>query len=275
MKRRPWPIVLLALFQLFSPIVSIFLSAYSNKVSFEIMAKAIWMYGTPFERTNFFFVPVFVGIMIFFTKRLGLVLVCLSISYDIINNFLEWRNSHVSSSVWMVVGANLVNISLVAYLLTPRVRKIFWEAEIRWWEHAPRFILNTPAELTIEGENVKHTATLADFSSAGASLDFSHPNLEKGAVVDVQFIYDGMPYFFKAEVVYSRPLQDGVKKFGLRHAETEDMLRLAKHLNSKGVKITRLDTDWKTDFLMWLKSAKSPKAWVPETELDKRNKKNS
>lgn len=274
MKRRPWPIVLLALCQLFSPLVSLLVSAYSNKVGFALMTKAIWSYGSLFDRVNFFFIPILIGLLIFFTKRLGLILICISISFDVINNLLEWRSSHNSSALVIVLLANLVNIALLVYLLLPRVRKVFWEAEIRWWEHAPRYVLSLPATIIVEGESKKTEATLADFSSAGASLELSHPHLNKGAVVDVEFEYDSISYLFKAEVVYVRSLYDGRSKFGLRHAETEDMLRLADKLKHKGVPITRIDKDWKTDFLMWIKTAvKSPKAWIPETERDKANKK--
>lgn len=269
MHRRPWPIVFLALIQLFTPIGSVFSSAIANGVDFGTMFLAIWRKASFIDQFTIFYMPVILAGLIFFTKRIGLYLVTLSVLVTLGFNVYEFIRSDGSVPIWMLIGVSAVNLALVGYLFLPSVREVFLNPAIRWWEHAPRYIVNLPA--AVMKNEIEHTCHMHDISIGGASLECPPGKIAKGDIVYLKFHFQERLFGFQCEVMYERTLSPEFRKYGLRRlggaltGETLSLEGLIEDLRRAKYPVTRPDSDTTKSLIEWSKqAARSPKAWVPQ-----------
>lgn len=272
MHRRPWPIVFLALIQLFTPIGSVYFSAVANHVSFGRMFMALWNYAPFVDQLTIFYLPIILAALIYFTKRIGLYFVTASVLLTVFFNVLEWKKSNGSVSLGMLIAVSAVNLLLVAYLLLPSVREIFLNPSIRWWEHAPRYIVNWPATV-LKNESDKK-CHLNDVSIGGASLEMAPGNIARGDIVYLKFQFQERIFGMQCEVMYERSVSPEYSKYGLRRlagamtGETLSIQGLIDDLKKAKYPVTRPEADVKKSLVEWMKKAStSPKAWVPETPV--------
>lgn len=270
MHRRPWPIVILALIQFLTPLASIWVSAIANRISFVTMSKEIWIFSSDVEKLKFFALPIALGFLIYFTKKLGFYFVLLASAYTIYGNIQEWVMSGKTTSIWMIVGVNAVVMMLVAYLLLPNVRAVFFNPRMRWWETAPRFILEIACTYVRTGSEEK-SAKLTDLAVGGAGIEVSTTGILNEELVTLKFKFNDEEFVLPSKVVYHRNISDSKARLGLQwtpeltNQEHSKLRRLTRQLKAARYPETRKTPEWKSDFVSWLgRAKKSPKAWMPE-----------
>ena len=274
MQRRPWPLVILAVLQILGPIGSILISAYVNKVGFLEMAAAIWKYSRPWDLMEFYALPCAQGIFIFYAKRVGYYAVLALAAFSIYLNIQEWRIASDVISLPVLLGVTSTNVALIAYLLLPKVRVVFMNPHLRWWETPPRYIVSIKGQVSKEDGNAK-PAMISDISIGGAGITVESELYQQGDIVLLTFEHDGAMILMRALAVYGRGASTGGYHYGLEWqrggAEDEKRtMRMLDELEEKRTPVMRVPPKWKDDLVAWLSRArKSPNAWVPEVPKKK------
>ncbi len=273
MQRRPWPLVFLALLQIFGPVGSIAISAYVNKVGFVEMAAAIWKYSRPFDLMEFYALPVLQGTFIFLAKRFGYYIVIALAAFSTYLNFMEWKIASDVISIPILLGVTGTNLALIGYLLLPNVRAVFMNPRLRWWETPPRYTVDMKSQVS-KADGHAHPCKLIDVSTGGAGIQAESAIFENHESILVTFEYDSRTILMRAFVVYGRPDGTG-HRYGLEwqrgSAEDEDrLMNMLNDLEKKRAPIVRPPPKWKEDLHSWWSRArKSPSAWVPEVPKKK------
>jgi len=270
MHRRPWPIVFLALIQLLSPIGTILLSAFANRVSVYDQLRIIWVHAPMLDRFTIFVMPLVLAWLIYFTKKLGLYIIAATVIYTFTKNIIEWRQINDASSWAMLILVNLFNLGLLAYIFVPSVREIFLNPNLRWWERETRYILNIEATV-VQGER-EQACYLQDISLSGASFQCLPGMIHRGDAIRLKFGYKNHQIAFAANIMYERAINDDSTQFGLRRSDEfrhsgESMLvsNLISDLKKNKCPTTQMDTDSKKSLFSWARrAARTPQAWFPE-----------
>ncbi len=268
MQRRPWPLVILAIFQIFSPLGSIAASAYVNQVGFGEMAAAIWKYSPVVDLLTFYGLPFLQGTFIFFAKRFGYFLVLALAALSIYLNIQEWKIASDVISVPMLILVTSTNAALLVYLLLPSVRAVFMNPRLRWWETPPRYTVNLRAQISKDDGQAK-PCTIVDLSTGGAGLQTETEIFKNGETALITFEHAGNTILMRSTVVYGRPDGNG-HRYGVewqRGAEADERRTMAylAELSERDAPVSRPPPKWREDLQnWWTRAKKSPSAWVPE-----------
>lgn len=274
MQRRPWPLVFLALFQLIGPVGSIFISAYVNKIGFLEMADAIWRYSRSWDLFEFYVLPIAQGAFIFYAKRFGYFAVLALAAFSIYLNIQQWRVASNLISLPIILAVTGTNLALIGYLLLPKVRAVFMNPRLRWWETSPRYLVSMKAQVSKESGHAK-PATIVDLSIGGAGIHVESDLYQQGEKVLLLFEHDSTTILMRAFVVYGTTDAKGGHRYGLvwRRGSTEDERRtmdLLEELEEKRTPAIRVPPQWQKDLKAWWNRArKTPSAWVPEIPKEK------
>lgn len=273
MYRRPWPIVVLATIQFLTPLGSLVFSALANKVSLSVMTKYVLQTSSFFEHIVFFVFPVLQAILILNARRLGYFVLLAINLYLIVANFMDWGALKDPNAIQMglILVVNLIMIVFLAYLGLPRVRKVYFDSSIRWWETPLRYLMEVECRV-IQTERKIDTFRIVDIALGGAGLvgEVGVPGLKIGAPISVEFRRWGHEYLFEGDIVWSRVDSDGKSRLGVRwklYSKTEqrEIRSLIGSLRAEKVPIVRDLPGWKEDFVSWSRIARrSVQAWVPE-----------
>jgi hypothetical protein len=178
MHKRPWPLVILAIFQLLTPVGSLLFSSIANQMDVFSFTQDLWQNGNWVTKFSVFGLPPILAGLIYFTRRMGLFLLTAAVLAQTGMNIVTWGRATNSMSLSMLVLVSVINLALIAYLLLPSVREIFFNPDIRWWERQPRYILNAPAEIIFEGG--VRSCFIHDLSRGGASLECNPGQITPG-----------------------------------------------------------------------------------------------
>lgn len=273
MQRRPWPLVFLALLQIFGPLGSIAISAYVNKVGVLAMAIAIWKYSRFFDLVEFYALPILQGGLIFFAKRFGYYAVIALAAFSSYLNFMEWKLASEVISVPILIAVSCTNLALIGYLLIPSVRAVFMNPRLRWWETPPRYAVSIKGQAS-KTDGHPYPCKLIDLSAGGAGIQTESAIFGNNESLLLTFEHDSRMILMRAVIVHGRPDGSG-HRYGLewQRGSEEDEKRfilLLDQLEINRAPIMRVPPKWKEDLLAWWKRAKrSPAAWVPEVPRKK------
>ncbi len=273
MQRRPWPLVFLAILQIFGPLGSIAISAYVNKVGFIEMANAIWKYSPPLDLLEFYALPVLQGTFIFFAKRFGYFVVIALAAFSVYLNIQEWKIARDVISLPILIGVTSTNLALIFYMLLPNVRAVFMNPRLRWWETPPRYTVNLPGQISKDDGHAK-PCTILDLSTGGAGVQTETKLFETGETTLITFDHQGATILMRATVVYGRPDGTG-HRYGLEwqrgsDADEKRANALLEELEAKKTPVVRPPPKAKEDLKNWWgRARKSPAAWVPEVPKKK------
>lgn len=268
MQRRPWPLVILALFQIFGPIGSIALSAYISKIGFVDMAVAIWKFSRPVDLMEFYALPLIQGVLIFFAKRIGYYIVIALALFSIYLNVLEWNSAKDIISLPILLAVTSVNLALIVYLLLPSVRAVFMNPRLRWWENAPRYIVAIAAQIS-KTDGHATGCSIVDLSIGGAGIRTNSAIFNTGDTALLTWDLRDRMILLRSTVVYGRAEGSG-HRYGLEWQRSieEDERQLSRYislLESNRNPVNQPPPSWRVDLKAWWNRAKkSPAAWAPE-----------
>jgi hypothetical protein len=207
--------------------------------------------------------PIIMGASIYAVKKWSYSVFVASSTWMLIRNFPTYEGSKVNLA--FAITFYLLNISLVSYFLLPEVRRQFFDARVRWWETATRYLVNFGAKF--EYNDHTETCEIRDISVGGVFAQMPK-KISSGEIVRLRFSPNGKHIFsIKAKVVFHR---DGAQKsgpatsqnsvmqygHGLQFVEltsaTQQMLsELAQNLRASGYPSRSPgDSDW-DDFKKW------------------------
>ncbi len=256
MNRRPWPIVLIAFLQLFSPIIYIAIAAFVYHLSFGATFNEIWALSPELRKFEIFVLPVVLGILIFLTRKPGFYVVILGTIYLIVRGIMEFIASNQTDPVLPLVLTNLICLIAIATLLRSKTRSVYFNPRLRWWETSPRFVVNLTASVTRTGGSPMK-ALLKDVATGGAGLETLDTGYLKNEIVSLEFQYEGDSYHLKSQIVWEKDTGAGKQFLGLQWADdntTNDwskLRRLLRNLKKKRTQTTRAMGNRFSDIKEW------------------------
>jgi hypothetical protein len=213
MKTRPWPLVILALFQIFVPAFNLWFCARVLNMNVGAYATALWGDSTPGQLLEFYALGLIAGLVIFRARRWSYPL------FLAITLFAAWRiyRSHVAFpsllSLPLLFGAYAANAALVAYFLLPTVR---------WWESQPRF------QVELDARADETPVRILNLSEGGAFIEAA-AGLPQGAF-SLRFEWQGERYEIDARVVYRHADGQGI---GLQFAPSRAFRKRIRELTRR------------------------------------------
>jgi hypothetical protein len=263
MKTKPWPLMILALANFFCPIGNVVLSARLEGISI-----LQYLHSTSLMD----FIPILLApwigaFAIFSVKKWSYPVFLTVMAYQTGDLFYQAHLFPEILNVRLVFFISLLNFSLVSYFLSPKVRHVYYDQRLKWWESSPRYEIS--AECLIGGDEGKDCkAQVKNISIGGAFLTCSK-ELQVDHQVELAFEVDQDIVFMVGKVLYFRNGGFGIQ-FTHDKASEVKMKALIKHLikdnGSKPLnKISKME-----DFRKWAKTeAFKPKGWLPEANVEK------
>lgn len=276
MKRRPWPIIILAFIQILMPFFNILMNAWLENVSPDIYFRAFVHFQPPAKVATFFLLYLISGAAIFLMKKWSYAVFLLITSWNILSNIIIWVRDYYPSShslwtdhsFWILVLANLTNIAFVTYYLLPSVRKVYFDRTVRWWESKPRFLLKILANFQQNKNPQSIPCTICDLSMGGAFIETSQ-QLAMGDTITLSIPLYDRSIQIKSTVIHKREGNSSpeAKGYGLqfqRNPETDKKIKnLTACLRSFGFPLRwEPESTWES-FVDWAKKIFSKQAWLP------------
>lgn len=216
MRRRPWPIVLLALFQLLSPWVSIALS-FGLGQGMVLPPKLIpFLVHLPwYERIDILVLPWVTALCIYICNPLSYAVFLLSNVPTLLHNaYLGWCFPQVYP-LWSVLFVNFLNLGLVSYLIIPAVRAPYLNAKLRWWETKARYRIDAPCRISV-GPELSREGQLRNISEGGMLWECADAiPVAPGEIVQVAFGLEKHEFKVEGRVIYCTP-QTASSRLGLQ-----------------------------------------------------------
>jgi hypothetical protein len=227
---RPWPIVILAFLHIFvKPIVNIFLNAH---LSGEAPLHYFYSFLAPGEFSGLFcmlVLPVIMGCSIFLMKKWSYA-VFVACSCGILFQYpLAVQLTEIDPIIdpILICLFFLSNIGLLAYFLLPAVKEPYYNARLRWWETAKRYIVTLNARVAPEdkneaGETESPSCQILDISTGGVFVSMQQKRLlNQGQSIRVSFSPNNRDIVsVRAKVVFQRSLGAEAQGYGLQFIET-------------------------------------------------------
>ena len=267
MRTRPWPLVLLALVQLLTPVVNVLFNAWVLRVSpLQILT---WLLQRPwidiFEAL--LLMPI-AGIAIFRMRRWSYAVFFVAMVWSIYGSVKHWQYASSTLSAPLLILLYVLEIALVIYFLTPEVRTTYFDPRVRWWESKPRYELKVPGE--IRSQSQKYDASILNVSEGGAFLSTSQ-KLEVGKPLELHFSILSQPFSVTGKLVHTRDLGNGVSCYGMQFihsAESAKKFRgLTRGLEEIGFQERSGRKPMYQEFFDWLRTLLTTgRGWRPDVK---------
>lgn len=255
MNRRPWPIVLLAILQILSPVIYLAVASTFYNLSFADTAREIYSLSGDLRRFEIFVLPLILGGIILITRKTGYIVVIVGSVYLIARSILEFLATNQTDPIFPIVISNLICALVLVYFLRAKTREVYFNPALRWWETDPRYIVNISGTVTRIGGN-SEKAVVENIAAGGAGVRTSMMGFLPEEVVDISFEYEGTKYELKSRIIWQR--SEGSGNFlGLQwdrsnKGEHSKLRRMVQGLKAKGTPTTRQIPPWWEDFKTWL-----------------------
>ena len=262
MKIKPWPFVVLALFNFFSPIGNVLLSAHLEKITVALYLKELIHSHAYWDVFFLLIAPWLSAFAIFAVKEWSFYVFMSIVAFQIGNILYQWYTLPQMLSLPTALALSALNAAFGCYFLLPEVRTIYQNKRLRWWEQKPRYEINLECRIQT-AEKSKLTAHIVDLSEGGVLLKLENEKLEKDETIELRFSRNDQMILIKARVVYCR----GDGGFGVQfihnHQSHKFILGIVNELKSSG-KLARGTVSLRDDFNRWVKTLISKgEGWRP------------
>jgi len=245
MKRKPWPIIILALLHILAPIGNLFLNAYKSSRGL-LPTWNFWNYGLPKTLLiSYVILPPIAGVFIFICKRWSYwgYLVCLGLIF-LGNVYAFWTNMTLWSFVFLV-GILLVDFLAVAYFVVPSVRSVYFDPRLRWWETAPRY------SLSLDGRINEQNGIIKNISIGGLFIE-AWSGFEQNQKVELEWTFENQQLKVPGRIVFRNTKGYGVQ-FQHTPATSKSVKDLVQVLQQRGLAISDRKAGPEDGFAHWLK----------------------
>src|SRR3989344_6678525 len=154
MKRKPIPIIILALFHILEPIFKVPLYSYLLKVPPKKLMGSLFINASTLELLEFFLFFPIAGVGIFLTRSWSYPLFIGIEVWTFYRHFDTWQRYPQYFTLPILLTFYFLNFVVVTYFLIPAVRATYFDKKIRWWESRPRFLVKLNAKIEADGKSV-------------------------------------------------------------------------------------------------------------------------
>ena len=263
MRNRPLSLILLALIQMATPIGTLLLTAYMGGVSLPRAIEIFARSAGAVEWSIVVVLPFGLSFALWYATRWTFFLSLAACALVAWLNLREWTQAteiadFVSFKDRLLLGVTMtLNLGLVGYLLHPKIREVFLNPRVRWWQSLPRYFVDIKARVAPLGPQAGRSvdASIKDISIGGVGIELPYTDAEvidnspwkQGDLVLVVFSWAERTIAMRGEVAYRRvvfpmhgfPTPTGVR-FGVRWIanSTEDnqrVLQMVRTLKVSGM----------------------------------------
>jgi len=274
MRRRPWPIVILALFQaLLEPFNNLFLNAWFSHTSPRIYLEYFIENRQWLSLFYLFILPPIMGVSAYAMKKWSYAVFVVGATWMLFHNFGLVREGSIPLAY--AIAIYIGNVGFVSYFLLPRVHAPYMNPKMRWWESKTRFLVDWPCRVQIPGPDASSKGSIScrvqDFSEGGIFI-LSPDALAMDQTIELRLsALSDQIFTLKAKPVFSRPVQNGLG-YGLQFvdldkAATKRLASISRELKKSGTGFRNAqDNSWSA-FKTWGKRLiTTGQGLLPETE---------
>jgi hypothetical protein len=230
-------LVLLALFQILSPLSSVAVNCGLLGVGPTDYLAAL--FTQPWLQIfDFLFLMPVAGIAIYAMKRWSYPVFLAALAWSGYANFTQYATHPTMIPVGALIFVYAVNLSLVAYFLIPAVRATYMDPGVRWWEAKPRYFADIAAQYQPAVDGPWVDARIGNLSETGIYLEIARPTIPVPHVNDsirLRFQILGQDFFVTGQIIYistSRTLWSCGMRLEHSRATRADFGRLTRALES-------------------------------------------
>ena len=234
----------MAILQFLSPFLYIATAAIFYQLSIGETMKEVLALTPELRKFEIFVLPILLGGLILFTRKTGYYVVIVGTVYLIVRGVMEFIASNNTDPVFPIVLSNFLCLVVVATLLRPQTRSIYFNPRLRWWETSPRYVIHFPASVTrVGGKPMK--AVFQNIAAGGAGIETIESDFLKNEIVTLEFQPEGEVFHLKSKVMWDRESSPGKQFIGLQWAddnasgEFSKIRRLIRNLKTKKIPTTR------------------------------------
>ncbi len=267
MKRKPWPLIVLALLHFFAPIGNIIANSIFANVSVATYIRALFQPDELVRTFIFLGIPILGGVLIYICKKWSYYLYLVLMVFPFMYSYMSWQAQPTLELGVYLIAFYVINLLVVGYFILPQVRQVYFDPRLRWWETKPRFKADFETDFTWVDQRGK--GEIKNLSEGGLFIetDVKMPTLGR---INVDFNYKDVVYVLKGEVVYAKPsngrLGYGISLIGDQNQQ-ESIKSLILLLTEQGLLMTGRAPTAEDSFTYWVKRLfKQKKGWVPETD---------
>lgn len=252
MKRKPWPLIIIALLHVLSPIGNIIANSFLAKISILLYIKALLTPNELLRTTIFLLIPVVGGFLIYLCKKWSYYLYLLIMIIPFLYSYYSWQSQPNQNLGIYLISFYLINIIVVGYFVLPQVRVVYFDPRLRWWETKPRYAAEFETEVKWIDQKTK--GEIKNISESGIFLQTSL-ELNQNARVEISFKFNNHLHHFLGEVIYTNanvtPKGYGLS-LALNEKDSEDLRKLIRDLSEQGSLITSRAPSVEDSFGFWL-----------------------
>jgi hypothetical protein len=265
MKRKPWPLIILAILHFLAPVGNIIANSLYVNVSISTYIHALYLSNEWIKTLIFLLAPIVGGILIFICKRWSYYLYLSLMVLPCVYSYFFWLRQPSFELALYLILAYLINFLMVVYFMLPQVRQVYFDPRLRWWETKPRFEVEVDTEIFIKDQSAK--GYIKNISEGGLFVETSLV-LKVTDNIDINFKYKDRNYTFNGNVVFVKNLE--VRKgYGIKlvlsDTEINNLKKLIDIVSEESlIMINRLPGDEDT-FEYWIKKLfNQKKGLLPE-----------
>ena len=263
MKIKPWPIIVLALLNFFSPIGNVLLSAHLEKVTVALYLKELIHSHTYWDVVPLLIAPWLSAFAVFAVKEWSFYVFMSIVAFQTGNVLYQWYTLPQMLNLPTALALSALNAAFGYYFLLPEVRTIYKNKNLRWWEQQPRYEINLKCRIQTAKKS-KLKAHIVDLSEGGVLLKLKpKEKLEKDETIELRFSRNDQMTLIRARVVYCRGDGGFGVQFVHNHQSHKFILGIVNELKSSG-KLARGTVSLSDDFNRWAKTLVSKgEGWRP------------
>lgn len=207
MKKKPISLILLSISFLLMPIFSLFYNALVGKLTLLEYLPLYWQQEIWLAKLEFFLFSPLIGVFIYKMTPWSYMVALSIIAWQIFSNLWVGIHEYNSNLLILLTSNSYLSAGLV-YLLTPKVRNVFFNKKLQWWLSKPRYV--THIQNIILNNQISDEALICDISEGGCLLKNSKIT-DVGERFKLGFSLGTYSFFQEAEVVHKRDGAVGVK----------------------------------------------------------------
>ena len=209
MRRRPWPIIILAVLQLFMPILTIYLAASFYSMGLVQYLRTLSYLRSQWDFYAFFAMPVLASMAIYAVRKWSYPIFLGTIAWQMYHDLTHWTMSSAVFPTEVLIMSYVFNVLAVSYMMLPAVWSLYFNPKFAWWRSKPRYLLSHVGEM--KGEKGFRECKLLDISQGGAYLE-SNWELDTSEDIALTFNYSGLHFVGKAKILHKG--KKGLMTFG-------------------------------------------------------------
>jgi hypothetical protein len=248
MNKKPWALFFFSLFFLFSPLFNL---VYFYQLSSEdlFFYEFIDVFYSRIGFLAFLFTYVLPAVLatlsIFLVKSWSLPLFFIACYWELFQ-FSDFFFKDISLPSGVAITA--MTVLFLAYsLLLPKIREIYFNPRLRWWESKPRYKLNQ--QLTVfRDEAIVTKADICNFSEGGLFISSTY-EFAFEEIFQFEFSLDGNTLLIEGLVAHAdlKNQKYGIMFTNITHTQETVLKKMILHLNQIHAEVIRPRETWGDD----------------------------